>query len=192
MSFLDNLRKMVGMKPKDGEQTPKVKAEVGAEAFNTLSEKFFACENPEEKAKIWEQMRKALPRTLFLAAMCYEGENPNQPVTDRDLHASTGSKRLYAINQAVVTNGNPGYRMAKQKENRRTHLITMIYNKTKEEWVPLFTDFTKLLPVFGQKYRVMIISFDEARYMAKPYKGIVINPGREAIRLSADELKKTY
>ena len=56
--------------------------------------------------------------------------------------------------------------------------------------MPLFTDFTKLLPVFGQKYRVTVISFDEAKQMAAPYSGLVINPGKDAIKLDQSELKK--
>lgn len=188
MSFINQLRKMVGMKQKE-ERSKKPKQEIGAEAFHVLSERFLACEDETQKAQLWEQMCKALGKTLFLATMCYEGEDPNVPVRDRDLHACVGAKSLYAINQAVVTKGNPGYRIAKHKETRRIHLHTIVYHKTKEEWLPLFTDFTKLLPVFGQTRRITLISFEEAKQMAKPYKGIVINPGREAIKLSMSEIK---
>ena len=188
MSFLNNLRAMVGMKPKD-EGPAKPKKEIGAGAFNTLSERFLACEDEEQRALLWKQMCGELPKTLFLAAMCYEGEDPRVQVSDRDLHASRGAKSLYAVNQAVVTKGNPGYRIAKAKEKRRFHLHTIIYNKTKEEWVPLFTDFTKLLPVFGQTRRVMVITFSEAKEMAKQCKGLVINPGKDAIKLETSVIK---
>lgn len=188
-SFMNKLRTMVGFKAKD--EAPKTKApkteRIGA--FQTLSAQFLACEDDALKAQLWEQMCKALPDTLFLAAMCYEGEDPNASVRDRDLHATVGAKRLYALNQYIVTHGNPGYRLAKKADSRRVHLRTIIYNKTKEEWVPLFTDFTKLLPVFGQNYRVTVISFAEARQMAKHCKGIVINPGKEAIRLENSQIK---
>ena len=188
-SFMNKLRTMVGFKAKD--EAPKTKApkteRIGA--FQTLSAQFLACEDDALKAQLWEQMCKALPDTLFLAAMCYEGEDPNASVRDRDLHATVGAKRLYALNQHIVTHGNPGYRLAKKADSRRVHLRTIIYNKTKEEWVPLFTDFTKLLPVFGQNYRVTVISFAEARQMAKHCKGIVINPGKEAIRLENSQIK---
>ena len=188
-SFMNKLRTMVGFKAKD--EAPKTKApktdRIGA--FQTLSAQFLACEDDALKAQLWEQMCKALPDTLFLAAMCYEGEDPNASVRDRDLHATVGAKRLYALNQHIVTYGNPGYRLAKKADSRRVHLRTIIYNKTKEEWVPLFTDFTKLLPVFGQNYRVTVISFAEARQMAKHCKGIVINPGKEAIRLENSQIK---
>ena len=191
-SLMNKLRAMVGFKAKEEntkEKAPKVD-KVGA--FQTLSAQFLACEDEALKAQLWDQMCKALPDTLFLAAMCYEGDDPNAPVRDRDLHATVGAKRLYAINQHIVTNGNPGYRVTKKAESRRIHLRSIIYHKTKEEWVPLFTDFTKLLPVFGQNFRVTVISFAEARQMAKPYKGIVINPGKDAIRLNNDELKKAH
>ena len=189
-SFMNKLRSMVGFKAKDEEKknaSPKTDR-VGA--FQTLSAQFLSCEDDALKAQLWDQMCKVLPDTLFLAAMCYEGDDPNASVRDRDLHATVGAKRLYALSQHIVTNGNPGYRLAKKADSRRIHLRTTIYNKTKEEWVPLFTDFTKLLPVFGQNYRVTLISFAEARQIAKPYKGIVINPGKNAIRLDNAELKK--
>ena len=182
-SLMNKLRTMVGFKPKaENEQTKAPKVDrVGA--FQTLSTKMLACEDEALKAQLWDQMCKALPDTLFLAAMCYEGDDPHAAVHDRNLHATAGAKRLYALNQHIVTHGNPGYRLAKKADNRRIHLRSIVYHKTKEEWVPLFTDFTRLLPVFGQNSRVTIISYAEARQIAKPYKGIVINPGKEAIRL---------
>ena len=189
-SFMDNLRKMVGFKPKDGEAKPKKEKENKQPgAFNELSRQFLACEDAAQKGEIWEKMCKTLPDTLFLAAMLYEGEDPNTPVRDRNLHATAGAKSLYALNESIVTKGNPGYRLAKKLDPRRIHLLTLIQRKSKEEWVALFTDFTKLLPVFGQKYHITIISFDEARKIAKPYKGIIINPGQDAIKLEMSELK---
>lgn len=190
-SFMNSLRKMVGFKPKDEQPKPKKeKSSRQPGAFNELSKQFLACEDEAKKGELWTQMCKTLPDTLFLAAMLYEGEDPNTPVRDRNLHASVGSKGLYALNENIVTNGNPGYRLAKKLDSRRIHLLTLVQRKTKEEWVALFTDFTRLLPVFGQKYHITIISFDEARQIAKPYKGIIINPGQEAIKLSMSELKQ--
>ena len=188
-SFMNKLRAMVGFKAKAEDDKPKAPKADRVGAFQTLSAQFLACEDAVLKTQLWDQMCKALPDTLFLAAMCYEGDDPNAPVRDRDLHATVGAKRLYAINQHIVTHGNPGYRLAKKADNRRVHLRSIVYHKTKEEWVPLFTDFTKMLPVFGQNFRVTIISFAEARQMAKPYKGIVINPGKDAIRLNNEALK---
>ncbi|MBR3795309.1 MAG: SseB family protein [Clostridia bacterium] len=190
-SFMDNLRRMVGFKPKGGEETPKKeKTDRQPGAFNELSRRFLACEDEAQKKDIWDQMCKVLPDTLFLAAMLYEGEDPGAPVRDRDLHASVGSKALYALNESIVTNGNPGYRMAKRRDPRRIHLLTLVQRKSKEEWVALFTDFTKLLPVFGQKYHITMISFNEARQIAKPYKGMIINPGSDAIKLDMSMLKQ--
>ena len=192
-SFLDHLRRMVGFAPKDNPAQKKAgKSEpvdrVGA--FGMLSAQYLSCEDETQRAEIWQKMCKALPDTLFLAPMCYEGEDPSAPVKDRALHATVGAKRLFALNEHIVTNGNPGYHLAKRSDSRRVHLRTIVYHRTKEEWVPLFTDFTRLLPVFGQKSRVTVISFDEARQIAKPYSGLVINPGKDAIRLSQSELKK--
>ena len=189
-SFLDSLRSMVGMKPKGGEPKKREAPSDRVGAFAALSAQYLACEDEAQKADIMEKMCRALPDTLFLAPMCYEGEDPNAPVSDRALHATVGAKRLYALNQHIVTHGNPGYRLAKRSDSRRVHLRTLIYHRTKEEWVPLFTDFTRLLPVFGQKSRVTVISFDEAKRMAAPYSGLVINPGKDAVKLGQSELKK--
>lgn len=189
-SFLNNLRRLVGLKP--GNEEPKKKKEpvdrVGA--FAALSAQLLSCEDEAQRAEIWEKMLRALPDTLFLAPMCYEGEDPHAPVKDRELHATVGAKRLYALNEHIVTRGNPGYRLAKRSDSRRVHLRSIVYHRTKEEWVPLFTDFTRLLPVFGQTSRVTVISFDEARRMAAPYSGLVINPGKDAIKLGSGELKR--
>ncbi len=189
-SFLDNLRRMAGFAPKGGEPAKKKDQIDRVGAFGTLYAQWLSCEDEAQRAEIREKMLKVLPDTLFLAPMCYEGENPEAEVHDRDLHATLGAKRLYALNQHIVTRGNPGYRLAKHADSRRVHLRSLVYHKTKEEWVPLFTDFTALLPVFGQKSRVTVISFEEARQMARPYSGLVVNPGRNAVKFSRDELNR--
>lgn len=190
MSFLNNLRKLVGFKPKgDDDKTSQVKASVRGLSFTDLLNRYNACEDEAEKAVIYSKLCKAMPDSLFLCAFCFEGENPNQRVSDRTLHATQGSKRLYAVNQAAVTSGNPGYRLAKKIDSRRMYFRSLVNNKTKEEWIPLFTDFNKLLPVFGTNFRIALISFEEAKAAAKPYSGIIINHGKDAIRLTTEELK---
>lgn len=189
-SFINNLRRMIGFAPKEEKPGKKKETLDKVGAFSALSAQWLSCEDEVQKAEIREQMLKVLPDTLFLAPMCYEGENPAAEVHDKELHATMGAKRLYALNQHIVTSGNPGYRLARHTDSRRIHLRSLVYNKTKEEWVPLFTDFTRLLPVFGQKSRVTVISFEEVRQMAKPYSGLVINPGKSAIKFSRDELSR--
>lgn len=182
-SFVDKLRSMVGLK-KAGEPA----ADAGA--FHALSREYLACENEAQKKVLFHQMCKTLPGTLFLCAVCLEGDNPNIYVHDRDLLLTVGAQRLYGAQESVINKGNPGYRLKDKKDNRRMQLRTFVYPKTKEAWVPLFTDFTEFMPVFGQKSRIAVITFKEARQMAKGSKGIIINPGRDAIRLDNDELKK--
>ncbi len=190
MSFLNNLRKMVGFKPTgDDDKTSQVKASVRGLSFTDLLNRYNACEDEAEKAVIFAKLCKAMPDSLFLCAFCFEGEDPNARVNDRTLHATQGSKRHYAVNQSTVTSGNPGYRLAKKSDTRRMHFRSLVNNKTKEQWIPLFTDFNKLLPVFGTNFRVALISFEEAKAAAKPYSGIIINHGKDAIRLTTDELK---
>lgn len=190
MSFLNNLRKLVGFKPKgDDDKTSQVKASVRGLSFTDLLNRYNACEDEAEKAVIYSKLCKAMPDSLFLCAFCFEGEDPNARVSDRTLHATQGSKRLYAVNQAAVTSGNPGYRLAKKIDSRRMYFRSLVNNKTKEEWIPLFTDFNKLLPVFGTNFRIALISFEEAKAAAKPYSGIIINHGKDAIRLTTEELK---
>jgi len=182
-SMLDRLRGLLGFKPKEdgsGNQGTRV-MRIGA--FHTLSKRMLACKDEALKEQLWNQMCATLPDTLFLAAICYEGENPNVPVRDRVLHVTVGAKRLYPENQHIINRGNPGYRPSKKPDNRRIHLRTIVYQKTKEEWVALFTDFYRFREVFGKTSRVTVISYAEASEIAKPYQGIVINPGKDAIRL---------
>lgn len=183
-SLIDKLRAMTGRKA-------AAKDTQNAGAFHALSNEYLACKDEAHKAVLFHQMCKALPDTLFLCAVCFEGDNPNVPVNDKTLHATVGAERLYEAQQHIVTKGNPGYRLKDKKDKRRIHLRTLVYPKTKEEWVPLFTDFTELLPVFGQKSKVAVISFKEAHQMARANKGLIINPGKDAIRLDNSELKKT-
>ena len=185
-SFVNKLRAMVGFKsPKKGETAE----DCGAQ-FRALSERFFASEDEMLKAELWQQMCKTLPDTLFLAAMCYEDDHHAAPIRDRELHATIGARRLYERNKQIVTRSNPGYRLTEKTDSRRIHLRTLISQKTREVWVPIFTGFDEVMPMFGSNSRITVISFAEACQMAKAYKGVMINPGPNAIRLDNRELKK--
>lgn len=184
-SILEGLRERLGLGHRDEEPEKRPES-----AFAATGRQWRECEDEKQRAAIWQRLCKTLPNTLFLAPMCYEGEDPGASVNDRELHATVGAKHLFAENGSIVMKGNPGYRLSKKIDSRRIHLRSIVYRKTQEEWVPLFTDFTQLLPVFGKKSRVTIISFDEAKRIAEPYSGLVINPGEEAIKLGSDELKR--
>lgn len=183
-SIFDSLRALVAPRNKQQSETPRESSFAGSVSFQDLSAKYLSCEDEKEKAELYAKLRRSLPDTLFLAAFCYDGEDASAAVHDSSLHATQGSKRLYNTCGAAVTKGNPGYRLARKSESRRMHLRSLIYNQTKEEWVPLFTDFTALLPIFGKNSRVTIISYEEARQIARPYKGLVVNPGPNAIKFA--------
>ncbi|MBQ8617553.1 MAG: SseB family protein [Clostridia bacterium] len=182
-SFVDKLRSAMGMKKADEQAA-------NAGAFHALSREYLACANEAQKTVLFQQMCRALPDTLFLCPVCLEGDNPNAAVHDKNLLATVGAEKLYEAQKHIIAKGNPGYRLKDKKDKRRMYLRTLVSQKTKEAWVPLFTDFTELLPVFGQNSRVAIISFKEAHQMAKANQGLIINPGRDAIRLDNSELKK--
>ncbi len=183
-SIFDSLRTLVAPRTKGQTEKPRESSFANSVSFQDLSAKFLSCEDEKEKAELMAKLRRSLPDTLFLAAFCYDGEDASVAVKDHSLHATQGSKRLYNACGAAVTKGNPGYRLAKKAESRRMHLRSLIYNQTKEEWVPLFTDFSALLQVFGTNSRVTIISYEEAHQIARPYKGIVVNPGPSAIKFA--------
>ena len=194
MSIFNFLRSMIGAKPTEEAQPkpamPKVNA--STDKFKALCDKYNAEPDAKEKGEIMGDIMRMLPGTLLLATMCYEGENPTNVVSEKErvLRISPGAKQLYGRNQASVMNGNPGYRPAIKSDRRRIHLHTLVNNKTKETWMPVFTDFTKLLPVFGQQYRVTMLTFAEAKEMAASCSGIVINPGKgSAIHIGKEQLK---
>lgn len=189
-SIFDSLRALVAPRKKEGGETRPASSVTGSVSFQDLSAKYLTCEDEKEKEELYAKLCRSLPDTLFLAAFCYDGEDAAAAIHDPSLHATVGSKRLYHTHGAIVTKGNPGYRLAKKNESRRMHLRSLIYKQTKEEWVPVFTDFTALLPVFGKNSRVTIISFEEARQIARPYKGLVVNPGPGSIKFSHETLDK--
>lgn len=189
MSILDALRGMLSKKsaPAKGDSQ---RVRDGNERFLELSARFHASNDPAEKSAIWAQLCKTLPDSLFLAPFCYDDEDPNASIHDRELHATDGAKRLYAVNQPVINRGNPGIRLASKDKKRNMRMRTIIFNKTKEVWIPLFTDFSHLTPVFGRTSRITLITYAEARKLAKPYHGVIINPGPQAIRLGSKDTKE--
>lgn len=184
MSIFDPIRRLFRRSPKGVEQ-----ATTDA-SMRALIERFYASKDEEQKSALWKQLCAVLPKSLFLCAFCYDGDNPNAKVSDRTLHATKGSKPLYAANNTAINSGNPGYNLAKTLDNRRMFLRKIVYNPSKEEWVPLFTDFHALMPVFGKNSRISVISFNEAREIAKQSCGIVINPGNNDIRIPVDALNR--
>ena len=153
------------------------------ETMPKLIAKYHQAESAEEKEKLLGKIYAQFPETLFLASVCYPEDDPTQPVYDRTLHSSPGAKTLYEENQPVVMNGNPGYKIAKKDNGKRMHLRMLVSKSSGQSWIPLFTDFYRFREVFGKTSRVTVISYAEASEIAKPYQGIVVNPGKNAIRL---------
>jgi len=75
-----------------------------------LIKQYRQAEEGEEKKALLDRIFALFPTTLFIAAVCFEGDDPSAPVYDRTLHASLGSKALYEQNRPVVMNGNPFYK----------------------------------------------------------------------------------
>ncbi|MBQ7785873.1 MAG: SseB family protein [Clostridia bacterium] len=162
------------------------------EKIAVLIEKYRKAEDPEEKKKHLDQIFRQFPKTLFLASVCFAGDDPSVPVYDRTLYASPGAKPLYEENQPVVMNGNPGYKLAKKNNGNRMHLRMLVSKTSSQSWIPLFTDFTKYTPHFGIKTRVALFTIKEVKAMCHQGQGILINPGENALALTAEDLKRIY
>lgn len=143
--------------------------------------KYRRSEEGEEKDALLDKIFRRFPRTLFLAAICLEGDDPSAAITDRTLHASPGAKPLYEENRPVVMNGNPFYKLAKKDSGKRMHLRMLVGKSSGESFVPLFTDFTKYTPVFGIKSRVALFTIGEVKAMCQAGQGILINPGEDVL-----------
>ena len=153
-----------------------------------LIKKYRQSENEEEKKALFDKIFAQFPKTLFLAAVCLEGEDPAVPVTDRTLYASPGSKSLYEENKPVIMNGNPFYKLAKKDSGKRMHLRMLVGKSSGESFVPLFTDFTKFTPVFGIKSRVALFTMREVREMCSAGQGILINPGEDVFIIKPSDM----
>lgn len=153
-----------------------------------LIKKYRQSENEEEKKALFDQVFAQFPKTLFLAAVCLEGEDPAVPVTDRTLHASPGSKPLYEENKPVIMNGNPFYKLAKKDSGKRMHLRMLVGKSSGESFIPLFTDFTKYTPVFGIKSRVALFTIREVKAMCGTGQGILINPGEDVFIIRPSDM----
>lgn len=161
-----------------------------AEPMPKLIAKYRQTEDEEKKAALLSKIYAQFPRTLFLASVCYPEDDPTQPVYDRTLHGSKGSKDLFEENQPVVMNGNPGYKLGKKDTGKEMHLRMLVGKSSGQSWIPLFTDFTKYTPYFGIKTRVALFTLREVKAMCQPGQGILIDPGENALPLTAEDLRK--
>ena len=189
MSLFDSLRGLLKREAYNRTVSPEESANSANARMNDLIARFHACTDAKEKEAIFKQLTKTLPSAVFLAAFCYADDNPRAKIRDRELHMTGGAKLLYPVNAASLNIGNPGFATATKDTKKDIHLRTLISKKTDQVWVPLYTDFGKLIAAFGSDTRVTVISFDEARKIAKPYNGLIINPGPQAIGLSLGEMK---
>lgn len=189
MALFDSLKSLLKREPYQRTANPKDAANSANARLAELTARFHACMDPKEKDAIFKQLTKTLHASVFLAAFCYADDNPNAKIRDRELHMTGSAKLLYPSNAPAINVGNPGFAPATKDAKKEMHLRTFINNKTGEVWVPLYTDFGKLIAAFGSETRVTVISFDEARKIAKPYKGLIINPGPQAIGLNFSDMK---
>ena len=160
------------------------------ESMPKLIARYRTAESEEEKERVLGKIFAQFPRTLFLASVCYPEDDPSQPVYDRTLHGSVGSKTLYEENQPVVMNGNPGYKLGKKDTGKEMHLRMLVSKSSGQSWIPIFTDFTKYTPYFGIKTRVALFTIREVKAMCQPGQGILIDPGENSLPLTAEDLKR--
>ena len=158
------------------------------EKVAVLIEKYRKADNEEEKKQILDRIYRRFPDTLFLASICFPGDDPGKAVQDRTLYCSPGAKPLYQENQPVVMNGNPFYKLAKKNNGNRMHLRMLVSKSTGQSWIPLFTDFTQYTPHFGIKTRVALFTIREVKNMCQQGQGIIINPGENPLIIEHSEL----
>jgi len=160
------------------------------ETLNDLIARYHQAQGEEEKEELSGRIFALFPETLFLASICYPEDDPSRPVSDRTLHGSQGAKQLFEKNQAVVMNGNPGFKIAKKDGNKRMHLRTLVSKSSNQSWIPLFTDFTQYIPFFGVKTRAALFTLREVKAMCQSGQGILITPGEHAFVLTAKDFHR--
>ena len=150
---------------------------------------YHQAETEEEKEKLLNKIYMQIPKTLFLASVCFPDDDPSLAVHDRTLHSSPDAKNLFEANQSVVMNGNPGYKIGKKNCSKRMHLRVLVNKASGQSWIPLFTDFTQYTPHFGVKTRVALFTLREVKAMCQPGQGILIDPGENPLILTSEDLK---
>ena len=188
---MDNIRRLFSsLLPHRQPSAPAGPAAPKAEPLSPLIAQYHQAESGEEKAELLDRIFAQFPRTLLLASVCFPEDDPSKPVYDRTLHTSPGAKGLYEENQSVFMKGNPGYRLRNRDGKKRLHLRTLVSRSSQQSWIPLFTDFEKYTPVFGIQTRVALFTISEVKAMCQPGQGILIDPGENALPLTAEDLKK--
>lgn len=160
------------------------------EKLEDIIAQYGKAEEEEEKKELLDKIYSRLPQTLFLAAVCFPEDDPQKAVHDRTLHASPGSKGLYEANKEVVLNGNPFYRPNSKDTGKRMHLRTFVAKGSGTSFIPLFTDFTQYMPVFGGKSRVALFTIREVKAMCQRGQGILINPGENGLIIKPEDLRR--
>ena len=158
------------------------------EKLEEMIARYKKAEDEEDKKEQLEKIFERIPKTLFLAAVCFPEDDPAKSVMDRTLHASPGSKGLYEENKVVLMNGNPFYKPARKDSGKRMHLRMLVGKTSGESFVPVFTDFAHYMKLFGIKSRVALFTLREVREMCQQGQGILINPGENALIIKPTEL----
>ena len=127
---------------------------------------------------------------LFIIPMEYQEELNKSPELDTSLHFSQTEANMYKNGSKIWCFELPNnFSLAKEAGNSPMHYQT-ITSPTGERYMPLFTSYKVMTSIFGDKYRVGVISFETAKEfcLKEGFKGVVVAPGVLNEIISKEEL----
>ena len=122
--------------------------------------------------------------------MEYQEELSKSPELDTCLHFSQTEANMYKNGSKIWCFELPNnFSLAKEAGNSPMHYQT-IASPTGERYMPLFTSYKVMTSIFGDKYRVGVISFETAKEfcLKEGFKGVVVAPGVLNEIISKEEL----
>ena len=116
---------------------------------------------------------------LFIIPMEYEDKLNKSPELDTSLHFSQTEAIMYKNGSKIWCFELPNnFSLAEEAGNSPMHYQT-IASPTGDRYMPLFTSYKVMTSIFGNKYRVGVISFETAKEfcLKEGFKGVVVAPG---------------
>ena len=128
---------------------------------------------------------------LFIIPMAYENEINQVQEFDDSIHFSTKEASMYKNGSKIWCIDLPdNFSISTTQGNSPMHYQT-IAKPTGERYMPLFTSYTIMSSIFGNKYRVGVICYETAKQFClnEGFEGIVVAPGTLNKIIPKEELK---
>lgn len=125
-----------------------------------------------------------IDKTLFIAPVTKKGDDLSNLPVDHVIHISFNAAKMIESddkpeNMDILVDIPAGYSLPDETEPvTEMHLRTIVNeNDNNSKWLPVFLSYQDFINMFGNTFRMQLVTFEEVYRFINEVDGIVIEPG---------------